>query len=517
MTDGFKLGGPSPEARQWLKGRKVTPAFSYKDVWQEEHSVSFTVAKAMKADVLGTLKKSLLKANSEGIPYETWARDITPKLQGLGWWGKSEMTDPQTGEESLVQLGSPRRLKTIFESNMRAAAAAGQWDRIQETKEFLPFLIYELGPSENHRPDHAIRAGMIARVDALVWRFWFAPNGWGCKCRIRQISGPEAKRRGYTGVDPDPGPMVEWTNDRTGETMQVPKGIDPAWAHNPGEGRQLMAQRKLEAAHRDAGLPPPGVRQPEQSPPAAPEKKPISFTNPNPPDVPFDLRRAPDPSTLNYPGDYEGSTHASTKRLPEGQRATPETMAAVPDPLRGSLTAVPDTIRRAGEDVSRLGWARGKEHMIVLDGERVVNKSIGTFNNVSFSQDLARLSDTPPRRLDIVHNHPSGSPLSFPDVTTLFNQRGIRSIASFGHAGQVSLAQVNTGINRPQALADMKSLTEALRRSDIDPSLRNQTLLLMLEKRGHITVHLQISEHEAQKLITEADKILSLMNKVIRL
>ena len=69
MTDGFKPGGPSPEARQWLKGRKVTPAFSYKDVWQEEHSVSFTVAKAMKADVLGTLKKSLLK-KADGIPGE---------------------------------------------------------------------------------------------------------------------------------------------------------------------------------------------------------------------------------------------------------------------------------------------------------------------------------------------------------------------------------------------------------------------------------------------------------------
>ena len=34
------------QALDYLKKKKLHPAFSYKDVWNEEHSTAFTVAKA---------------------------------------------------------------------------------------------------------------------------------------------------------------------------------------------------------------------------------------------------------------------------------------------------------------------------------------------------------------------------------------------------------------------------------------------------------------------------------------
>ena len=64
------------------------------------------------------------------------------------------MIDPETGETREVELGSPRRLKTIYSTNMRTARAAGQWERIQRTKATHPYLLYELGPSGEHRPEH---------------------------------------------------------------------------------------------------------------------------------------------------------------------------------------------------------------------------------------------------------------------------------------------------------------------------------------------------------------------------
>ena len=46
---------------------------------------------------------------------------------------------------------SPGRLQTIFSANMRSARAAGQWDRIQRTKDALPYLLYVRTTSKEPR------------------------------------------------------------------------------------------------------------------------------------------------------------------------------------------------------------------------------------------------------------------------------------------------------------------------------------------------------------------------------
>lgn len=250
---GFRFGdpvddsprmNPSAEALAYLKHKGWRPAFSYKDVWGKEHSYVFTVAKAMEMDVLTTIREALEKAQEEGIPFEKFKKDLEPRLRELGWWGRKDMVDPLTGETIDAQLGSPRRLKTIYWANTRSARAAGQWDRAQRTKTALPFLIYELGPSENHRPGHASKAGLILHMDDSFWNSWMPQNGWGCKCKVRQISEAEAKRLGGVGTAPVI-EMKQWRNSRTGEVLSVPEGIDPAWDTNPGKHRQQALDRML--------------------------------------------------------------------------------------------------------------------------------------------------------------------------------------------------------------------------------------------------------------------------------
>ncbi|MGE4526819.1 MAG: phage minor head protein [Rhodospirillaceae bacterium] len=235
--------GPSPEVLAYLKNKGWKPAFSYKDVWGEEHAFAFTVAKAMEMDVLRTIREALEKALEEGVPFARFQAELEPRLRDLGWWGVREMTDPRTGEILEAQLGSPRRLRTIYWANTRSARVAGQWDRAERTKAALPYFLYELGPSERHRPAHAAKAGLILRVDDPFWDHWMPQNGWGCKCRVRQIGEAEARRRGGVGNAPFV-PMRAWRNSRTGEVLQVPEGIDPAWDTNPGKHRR----RNLDAA-----------------------------------------------------------------------------------------------------------------------------------------------------------------------------------------------------------------------------------------------------------------------------
>jgi len=159
------------------KGWKI--GFDYRDVWREEHSYAFTVAKATQMDVLSTLRQAVEDAIAEGRTLRDFKKDLTPTLQKLGWWGRKQMVDPVTGEVQKVQLGSPRRLKTIYNANLRSARSAGQWDRAQRTKEALPYFRYSLGPSEKHRKEHAAWQGTILPVDDPWWETHMPPNGWG--------------------------------------------------------------------------------------------------------------------------------------------------------------------------------------------------------------------------------------------------------------------------------------------------------------------------------------------------
>lgn len=253
---GYRFPAPAPkEALDYFRGRNLKVGFDYRDVWLQEHAHAFTVAKAMEVEILMDIREALSKAIAEGRTLEQFRKDLTPLLQRKGWWGKKVMTDPLTGKRVVAQLGSPRRLRTIYRANLRAARAAGVWQRAQRTKKTLPYFLYELGPSKEHRDQHRAWAGTLLPVDDPWWNDHFPPNGWGCKCRVRQVSRREAERRGGPTSRPARTPE-ERVNRRTGEVQIVDKGIDPAWASNPGRdrGRVLMENLSEKIARADYSL-----------------------------------------------------------------------------------------------------------------------------------------------------------------------------------------------------------------------------------------------------------------------
>ena len=249
--EGFEYSPSPPQAvTDYLRLKGLEPVFSWQDVMREEHSFGFTVAKATQLNVLSTIQDSLVKAEAEGIPFKQWANNLEPELRGLGWWGIDDVDELDadgnlTARRVPAQLGSPRRLKTIYWANTRTARAAGQWERIQNTKGALPFLLYQLGPSENHRPHHEDKEGLILRADDSFWEVWLPPNGWGCKCHVRQISAAEAQRRGFVDAPAPVIPEQEFVNSRTNEVSTVPQGIDPGWNTNPGFNRARNVRKFL--------------------------------------------------------------------------------------------------------------------------------------------------------------------------------------------------------------------------------------------------------------------------------
>ena len=265
---GFRFPGPVPrEALEYFDAKDLRVGFSHRDVSGLEHAHAFTAAKVSQLDILEDLKGAIREHLADGKTFESFRRELTPVLQAKGWWGRKAVIDPKTGKTVEAQLGSPRRLKTIFRSNIRAARAAGQWARIQRTKGALPYLLYQLGPSREHRDEHVAWRGTLLPADDDWWRDHYPPNGWGCKCWVRQVSEAEAGRLGGP-ADPPSRDMREWTNPRTGLRMQVDRGLDPAWASNPGLDRERILADSLVGAldAADAALAREAVRQAVESP-----------------------------------------------------------------------------------------------------------------------------------------------------------------------------------------------------------------------------------------------------------
>lgn len=246
MTEALKPL-PMKEAVDFFRAKGHQTGFSYQDVWKEEHAYSFTVAKAMRNDILQDIRSSVDKAISEGITFEDFRKELEPTLADKGWWGRKMMTDPLTGEEKMVQLGSPRRLRTIYETNLRTAHAAARWERAQRNKKTRPFKRYVAVLDGRSR--HTAWHGIVLPVDHPFWDTHDPPNDYGCRCTSRTWDQDDLDREGWkvTADDDLPSGNKTFMNRRTGEITTVPAGIGPGFDYSPGKARmKAMTPPPLE-------------------------------------------------------------------------------------------------------------------------------------------------------------------------------------------------------------------------------------------------------------------------------
>ncbi|EAI5447358.1 minor capsid protein [Campylobacter coli] len=183
--------GKPNKAIEYLQSKKPQTSFDYDEIMHETHNKVFTIAKLNDLNLLKDIQNSLIEALKNGDKFETWKKQITPKLKAKGWFGDEvEVINPKTGEVKNIKVDTSR-LKKVFETNMRIAKAQAQWENIlQSNKEYVRWVSLLHG---NRRKEHLALHGMILRVDDPFWINNRPPCGYGCKCSIQGVSESELK------------------------------------------------------------------------------------------------------------------------------------------------------------------------------------------------------------------------------------------------------------------------------------------------------------------------------------
>lgn len=229
------------------KGDRLT--WDWQDMMGDAHAHAFTVAKATSQELLAAIRSEIAKAIGPGQTFEQFKKALRPRLQEMGWWGKQEVLDIDSGEITKVQLGSVRRLRTIYQTNVQTAYMAGRYKRYVANAGDRPYWRYVAVMDGRTRPAHAALNGKVFRWDDPIWKVIWPPNGWGCRCRVMALTQSEFEELGVPLDDGrDAIVEAEVPINRDGDTVTV-KGVrytdpegkqrifrpDPGWDYNPGE------------------------------------------------------------------------------------------------------------------------------------------------------------------------------------------------------------------------------------------------------------------------------------------
>lgn len=245
----FQLGAVEPQdaIAAFIERALLQPTFNWWEVWQQEHAAAFMVAGIAERDVLQLVRDQVEDALRTGRSFKDFFDALMPELAKAGWWGDVAITDPKTGEQRITRF-DPKRLQLILDTNLRQSHAAGRWAAAVRNQRRMPLLMYRTMRDERVRISHQAWDGVVLPIDHPWWNTHFPPNGWRCRCRAIAVSEKDVQRYQDAGfVIKRQAPeirMVRYLDKRTGLEAEVPAGIDPGFAYNPGQARMAELRKR---------------------------------------------------------------------------------------------------------------------------------------------------------------------------------------------------------------------------------------------------------------------------------
>lgn len=145
---------------------------------------AFTVSHVEDAQILAAMKQGILKAMEEGTTFAQYKKEIDQVFENKG----------------LPPL-SRRHLETVFNSNMQSAYMAGKFHQLNRLGEFFPYWQYITMDDGKVRPSHEAMHMAVYHKDDPIWREWYPPNGFGCRCDVEAADDDDLAKGGYNLLD----------------------------------------------------------------------------------------------------------------------------------------------------------------------------------------------------------------------------------------------------------------------------------------------------------------------------
>ena len=161
MVDAFSLAFDA--AIEYFLGKLNLTSERWTDVWKGEHARMFTVAGAMRDDLLADFRTAIQKAIEEGTTLETFRQDFDTIVTRYGW--------SYNGTRGW-------RTRVIYNTNIRTAYQAGRYRQLTDPDVlgYRPWWRYRHGDSANPRPQHLAWDGLILPADDPWWSAHYPPR-----------------------------------------------------------------------------------------------------------------------------------------------------------------------------------------------------------------------------------------------------------------------------------------------------------------------------------------------------
>lgn len=267
-VNAFSL--PPEQAIAFFRQKVVTPTLAWDDLRHGAHARAWSVAGVQSDAMLADIRIAMDRAIAEGRTLDQFRADIEPLLSDLGW------ADRGRGYVAW-------RTRTVYETNMRTAYAAGRYAELTDPDvlELRPWWRYRHSGKKDFRPQHKAWDGLVLRHDDPFWQAHFPPNGWGCGCFVQAVDdrAREAAVTEGKGKAPRDMPRI-YVDPVTGDRSELPAGIDPGWDYSVGRSwldgvvpprlaeplRPYTGTGRMPTGQQPAGLPPLPAPRPSIAP-----------------------------------------------------------------------------------------------------------------------------------------------------------------------------------------------------------------------------------------------------------
>lgn len=170
------------EAVEYFKKKINLPTKRWNDLEGAMHTRAFTVAGAMRADILLDFRKAVDAAIEKGESLQ----DFRDRFYNIA--SKWRESDPSFDEKMQRPKYGAWRSKVIYQTNILTSAAAAQERQARAMPDVFTHAKYVCMMMPTSREQHKAWNGTVLPVNDPWWEKHSPPNGFGCLCEKEFIS-----------------------------------------------------------------------------------------------------------------------------------------------------------------------------------------------------------------------------------------------------------------------------------------------------------------------------------------